>query len=378
MKFFHLSDLHLGKVVNEFSMLPEQERVLGQVLEHARAERPDAVLVAGDVFDRSVAPAEALRVLDDFLVGLSGLGIKAFIISGNHDSAERLAFAARLIRPAGIFIAPAYEGRVETHSLADEYGPVDIHLLPFLRPAAVRRHYPEAVIDSWTAVVRAALSDLELKPERRHVLLAHQFITGGVTSDSEEFSVGGADNVDAAVFSGFDYVALGHLHGRQAIGRPGLRYCGSPLKYSFSEVSHQKTLSVVELREKGSLALRELPLTPLRDLRDLRGSYLEVSARAFYEHLQRDHYYRVTLTDEQDQPDAVQKLRAIYPNLMRLEYDNLRTRQQGGVMAPADADTKSPLELYEALYREQNAQPLTQAQRGYLVRLMDSIWEDAR
>ena len=377
MKFFHLSDLHLGKLVHEFSMLEEQEYILAQILAHAHAERPDAALIAGDVFDRSVAPAEALRVLDDFLVGLAGLNIRVFIIAGNHDSAERLSFAARLMAPSGIHIAPAYEGQVACHAMEDEFGQVDICLLPFLRPAMVRRHYPEERIASWTDAVRVALSGLEARPGARRVLVAHQFVTGGQTCDSEEFSVGGADNVDADVFSGFDYVALGHLHGPQAIGRPGLRYCGSPLKYSFSEVSHQKTLSVVELGQPGSLDIRELPLTPRRDLRDLRGTYLEVSGRAFYEHLNREHYYRVTLLDELDQPDAAQKLRVIYPNLMRLTYDNPRTRARDGVSAPEDARALNPLELFAQLYQEQNAQPLSPEQRAYLTRVMDRVWEEA-
>jgi exonuclease SbcD len=378
LKFFHLSDLHLGKLVHEFSMLEEQEYILAQILDCARAERPDAVLIAGDVFDRSVAPADALRVLDDFLVGLAGLGVRVFIIAGNHDSAERLAFAARLMAPSGIHIAPAYEGQVACHTMEDAFGEVDICLMPFLRPAMVRRHFPEERIASWTDAVRVALSGLMPRPGVRRVLLAHQFITGGQTCESEEFSVGGADNVDAAVFSEFDYVALGHLHGPQAIGRPGLRYCGSPLKYSFSEVNHQKTLSVVELGQAGSLEIRELPLTPRRDLRDLRGTYLEVASRAFYENLNREHYYRVTLLDELDQPDAMQKLRVIYPNLMRLVYDNPRTRALDEASAPEDVSALNPLELFAALYEEQNAQPLSPEQRAYLTRVMDRVWEEAK
>lgn len=375
MRFFHLSDLHLGKLVHEFSMLPEQEHILGQVLAHARAERPDAVLISGDVFDRSVAPAEALRVFDDFLVGLAALGKRVFVISGNHDSAERLAFASRLIAPSGIHIAPAYEGRVERFTMEDGHGPLDIHLLPFVRPAMVRRFFPGERIETWTQAVQVALSQAAPDPKRRNVLLSHQFVTGGATCESEEFSVGGADNVDAAAFDGFDYVALGHLHGRQAMGRPGLRYCGSPLKYSFSEVGQQKTLTVVDMGKKGDLGIRELPLAPRRDLQDLRGSYRTVSGKPFYEGLKRDNYFRVTLTDEQDEPDAMQKLRVIYPNLMRLEYDNARTRVRGGVAGLPDAQDKSPMELYEALYLEQNGAPLSPEQKDYLGSLMETIWE---
>ncbi len=374
LRFFHLSDLHLGKLVHEFSMLEEQAFILQQVLALARQERPDAVLVAGDVYDRGVAPADALKLLDDFLVGLSGLGIRVFLIAGNHDSAERLAFASRLMAGAGVHIAPAYEGVLTRHTMKDEHGGVDIWMLPFLRPNMVRRHFPDREITTWTEAVSAALGQAQTDPERRHVLLAHQFVTGGQTSESEEFAVGGADNVDIAAFNGFDYVALGHLHRAQHLGRESLRYCGSPLKYSFSEAAHTKSLTVVELGQKGEVGIRALPLYPRRDLVELKGSYEQMMSKPFYDQLNLDNYYRITLTDSTDQPDALQKLRLVYKNLMRLDYER-HLAQAREALAPAQAEM-TPMMLFSALYLEQNGRELGPEQRDYLARRIEQVWEE--
>ncbi|NLX82370.1 MAG: exonuclease SbcCD subunit D [Clostridiales bacterium] len=378
MKFFHLSDLHLGKIVHEFSMTQEQEHILGEILAAARVERPDAVLVAGDVFDRSVAPAEALRLLDGFLVSLSQMGIQVFLIAGNHDSADRLAFAAQLISTSGVHIAPAYDGSVMKHTLTDEYGEVDIFLLPFLRPVMVRKAFEEEKVETWTDAVRVALSKAERVPGRRSVLLSHQFVTGGQTCESEELSVGGADNVDASAYLGFDYVALGHLHGPQTMGQAHLRYCGSPIKYSFSEVSHKKSLTVVTMKEPGNIEITPVPLTPLRDFAEVKGSYEQVTSKAFYDTQNRDNYYRITLTDEEDQPGAMQKLRVIYPHLMRLMYDNKRTQKEGEWGWRESGEALTPLMLFEKLFETQNGQQLSQEQRDYISGLIDDIREDAR
>lgn len=375
MKFFHLSDLHLGKSVHEYSLLPDQEYILRAILDLADSEKPEAVLIAGDVYDRSVAPSEALTLFDNFLFELVNRGIKVFIISGNHDSADRLAFAARLLSGSGVYIAPAYAGTVEKVTLRDNYGEVDIHLLPFVRPNMVKRFFPDTEIKTWTDAVRAALGGAKLEPGRRNILLSHQFVTGGQISDSEEFAVGGADNVDASVFSGFDYVALGHLHKAQQLSNDALRYSGTPLKYSFSEETHEKSVCVAELREKGDLTVRLLPLTPLYDLKTLRGTYMELTAKSFYDKINREHYYQVILTDEEDQPDALQKLRLLYPRLMRLDYDNVRTRTRGFQNPAGDTRELSPLSLFEQLYQEQNGQGLSPEQTAYLVSKIEAVWE---
>ncbi len=375
MKFFHLSDLHLGKTVHDYSMLEDQAYILEQILDLAREHKPDAVLIAGDVYDRSVAPSEAMTLFDHFLVELVKLKIQVFVIAGNHDSPERLAFAARLLSGSGVHIAPVYKGKVHKTSLEDDFGGLDVYLLPFLRPNLVRRFFPESKINTWTEALGAALSGITLDPNRRSILLSHQFVTGGETSESEEFAVGGADNVDASVFDGFDYVALGHLHKAQSFSKGSLRYCGTPLKYSFSEARHVKSLSVVEIKNKGEVAVSTLTITPKRDLLILRGSYLELTSKAFYNTLNREHYYQIVLTDELDQPNAQQKLRLIYPNLMHLTYDNARTRSQGFVSPAGDTRALSPLMLFDKLYEEQNAQPLTPEQRAYLSAKIEGIWE---
>lgn len=378
MKFLHLSDLHLGKSVYDFSMTDDQEHILNSILRAADEFKPQCALISGDVFDRGVAPTEALRLFDDFLFGLTAQGIHVFIISGNHDSADRLAFASRLIKGAGVHIAGAFSGSVEKYTEIDEHGEVDIYLLPFIKPALVRRYFPEVEIETWTDAVRAVLSQARVDPGRRSVLLAHQFVTGALRTESEEVNVGGADNVDADAFSGFDYVALGHLHGRQSVGHAALRYCGSPLKYSFSEANQDKSLTLVELGEKGNVRIREVPLTPKRDMKEIRGRYMELASRGFYQHLDRDHYYRITLTDEQDQPDAMAKLRVIYPNLMRLDYDNARTRTESLLGRGEDTSRLSPLELFERLYTQQNNQGFSPEQKAYLLNSIEKVWGEAQ
>ena len=378
MRFLHLSDLHLGKTIHDFSLIDDQEYILKSILCAADELKPQCALISGDIFDRGVAPTEALRLFDDFLFGLTRQGIRVYIISGNHDSTERLAFASRLIRGAGVHIAGTYNGSLEKYTELDEHGEVDIYLLPFIKPALVRRHFPAAEIETWTDAVQAVLSRAHPDPGRRSVLMAHQFVTGAQRTESEEINVGGADNVDAGAFSGFDYVALGHLHGRQSVGHTALRYCGSPLKYSFSEADQAKTLTLVELGEKGSVRIREVPLAPKRDMKMIRGTYMELASLGFYQYLDRDHYYRITLTDEQDQPDAMAKLRIIYPCLMRLDYDNTRTRMDARTGGCGDASRLSPLELFERLYVQQNNQVFSPEQKAYLGSSIDRVWGEAK
>ena len=376
MKLIHLSDLHLGKRVNEFSMIDDQRHVLDQILRVIDAERPDAVLIAGDVYDKPVPTAEAVALLDWFLVELSGRQLQVFVISGNHDSAERMAFGGRLMEQSGVHLAPVYDGTVARWTLTDEHGPVHLYLLPFVKPVHVRRCFPEREIETYTDAVAAAVEAMDVDPAARNVLVTHQFVTGAARCESEEVSVGGADNVDASVFDGFDYVALGHLHGPQTVGRETVRYCGTPLKYSFSEAHHKKSVTVVELGEKGTVTVRTVPLTPRRDLAELRGAYEEVTRRDFYEgNGYQDSYVHITLTDEEDVPDALGKLRLIYPYLMKLDYDNQRTHAAGVGDEGGDLQRKSPMELLEEFYELQNGQPMGQEQRQFARQLMERIWE---
>lgn len=376
MKFLHLADLHLGKRVNGFSMLEDQAHILRQILAILDDEQPDGVLIAGDVYDKSVPSVEAVGLLDGFLTELRARGVPVLLISGNHDSPERLAFGGRVMDSCGIHISPVYDGALAPVTLQDAFGPVHVWLLPFVKPAHVRRWFPDADIESYTDAVAEAVAHMDIDTAARNVLVTHQFVTGGTRSGSEELSVGGTDNVDSGVFAPFDYVALGHLHGAQHIGRETIRYAGSPLKYSFSEARQHKSVTVVTLGEKGDVQVRTVALTPLRELREIRGSYDELTARSFYEHTTyRNDYLHLILTDEQDVFDAISRLRTIYPYLMTLDYDNARTRAAGGMSVPAETERRTPLELFEALYQRQNHRPMSEVQRAYIAQLMEQIME---
>lgn len=376
MKFLHLADLHLGKRVNGFSMLEDQAHILRQILAILDDEQPDGVLIAGDVYDKSVPSVEAVGLLDGFLTELRARGVPVLLISGNHDSPERLAFGGRVMDSCGIHISPVYDGALAPVTLHDAFGPVHVWLLPFVKPAHVRRWFPDADIESYTDAVAEAIAHMDIDTAARNVLVTHQFVTGGARSGSEELSVGGTDNVDSGVFAPFDYVALGHLHGAQHIGRETIRYAGSPLKYSFSEARQHKSVTVVTLGEKGDVQVRTVALTPLRELREIRGSYDELTARSFYERTTyRSDYLHLTLTDEQDVFDAMSRLRTIYPYLMTLDYDNARTRAAGGMSVPAETERRTPAELFEALYQRQNHRPMSEVQRAYIAQLMEQIME---
>lgn len=375
MKLLHLSDLHIGKRVNEISMLEDQAYILTQIIRIIDEEKPTAVLIAGDVYDKSVPSTEAVTLFDDFLCRLAKRKVQVLIISGNHDSPERLAFGNRLMESTGIHLSPVYDGTVTPITLSDGHGDVHFWLLPFIKPAHVRRYYPDEGIESYTDACRVAVEHMHIDPSARNVLLTHQFVTGASRCESEEISVGGSDNVDAAVFEAFDYVALGHIHGPQNVGSNKIRYCGTPLKYSFSEADHYKSVTVAELGAKGELHLRTLPLTPKHDLRQIRGSFSQLTDKACYEGTATDDYLHIILTDEEDVPEAVGRLGAIYPNIMKLSYDNTRTRTTNLIEGAEDVQRKSPLALFEELYRLQNNQPMSDIQRDYAQALIESIWE---
>ena len=371
MRFLHLSDLHIGKRLNEFSLLEDQAYILGQILEITKSEQPDGVLIAGDVYDKAAPSAEAVGLFDDFLTRLSRSGTAVFLISGNHDSPERVAYGSRILDRCRIYLSPLYEGKTEPVILIGE---VAVYLLPFLKPAMLRRFWPEEEIGSYTDALRLAVGAMDISPSRRNILVAHQFVTGASRCESEEVTIGGLDNVDASVFAAFDYVALGHIHSPQSIGET-IRYCGTPLKYSFSEAGQEKSVTVVELSEKGSLQLRTIPLKPLHDLRELRGRYGELTARSFYEGTPTEDYLHIVLTDEEDVLGAAEKLRTIYPNLMKLSYDNRRTRSDRVLESASGAEEKSPLELLSELYRLQNNQEMSEEQQTYAASVFEAVKE---
>jgi len=375
MKLIHLSDLHIGKRLNEYSMLEDQAYILRQIIKIIDSESPECVIIAGDVYDKSVPSAESVALFDDFLTRLSERRLQVFVISGNHDSPERIAFGARLMDISGIHMSKVYAGKTEPYILRDSYGDVNVYMLPFIKPAHVKQ-YTEEPVESYTDAMRIAISEMDPDHSKRNILVTHQFVTGAATSDSEELSVGGSDNVDASVFEGFDYVALGHIHRPQNCSSERVRYCGTPLKYSFSEANDVKSVSVVELAEKGSLSVRTVPLTPLRDMVEIRGSYNEIMNKSYYDNTDyRDAYTHITLTDEEDIPDVMGKLRTVYKNIMKLDYDNTRTRQNRVIESDSDIENKTPFELFPDFYELRNNQPMNELQSKYIAELIGEVWE---
>ena len=377
MKFLHLSDLHLGKRVNEFSMLEEQEEILNQILQIADDETPDGIFIAGDVYDKSVPSAEAVQLFDKFLSELAKRHLHVFIISGNHDSPERIAFGSNIMDVSGIHLSPVYNGNIFPITLKDEHGNVNIYMLPFLKPAHVRRFFEDEDILNYTDAMRVAIKAMNVNTNERNVLVTHQFVTGASTCESEEISVGGTDNVDANVFADFDYVALGHIHGPQNCGSDRVRYCGTPLKYSFSEAKHQKSVTVVEINSKNAPVIRTINLTPIHDMSEIRGAFSELIDPVYFTNNPiRKNYLRITLTDEDDSPDAVGRLRNIYKNLMRLDYDNKRTRASSLLSGDADTETKSAYELFAEFFENQNNAPMSDKQSEYMIKLIEKVEEE--
>ena len=357
-------------------MLEDQRDILKKILTVVDEEKPEAVFIAGDVYDKSIPPIEAIQLFDDFLCQLSRKKVQTFIISGNHDSAERIAFGGRLMRESGVYVAPAYSGNTDSIVLTDEWGPVNIYLLPFVKPVNVKHFFEEEQMENYTDALRVAVEQMKVNPDERNVIVTHQFVTGAKRSESEEISVGGTDNVDVNVFENFDYVALGHIHGPQKISRETVRYCGTPLKYSFSEIHHKKSVTIVEMKQKGNVVIRTKELNPLHDWYEIKGSYMEVAEKSYYDSLDRNCYMHITLTDEEDIPDAVRKLQVIYPNLMKLDYDNQRTRGRKSFADVQEVEEKTPFDIFEDLYEKQNNQEMNEEQKQLIHSLIEKIWGD--
>lgn len=376
MKFVHLSDLHIGKRLRGYSMIDDQRYITERIIEIIGQERPDGIIIAGDLYDKSVPSEEAVRICDDFLVKLSKFSAETYIISGNHDSAERLSFGGRLIDASGIHISGVYDGSICKHRLKDEYGIVNIYMLPFIKPQNVRRVFPETQITSYTEAMKVAISNMNMDTRERNILITHQFVTGAIRSESEEISVGGSDNVDVSVFEDFDYVALGHIHRAQKVGDERIRYCGTPLKYSLSEAKGNKSVTVVEVLEKGKIKIKCIPLKPLHDLIALKGKYIELTSKSFYENTSyREDYVHITLTDEEDITDAATKLGVIYKRLMGISYDNNRTRNNLEVIADTAIEAKPPLQLFGEFYKLRNNEDLKPEQAEYMQKIIDEVWE---
>ena len=375
MKFAHISDLHLGKRVHQISMIEDQKYILDKIVELVVQEEVDGIFISGDVYDKVYPSAEAVALFDSFLVKLAKEDIKVFVISGNHDSPERIAFLGQLTQKAGVYLSPVYDGEVKKVSLEDEHGTLNVYLLPFIKPVHVRHFFPEETITNYTDAMKVVINHMELNTEERNILLAHQFVTGAMRSDSEEISVGGLDNVEVSVFEAFDYVALGHIHGPQKMGRETVRYSGTPLKYSFSESQDKKSLSIIELKEKENVEIKTIPLVPLRDMIKIKGTFMEVMNPMNFPTLDTNSYFHITLTDELDIPEAFRRLNEVYPNLMQMEYDNTRTRQKRELQISMEVAKRNPAQMFADLYETMNNQPLSEVQQEYIQKKIDAIWK---
>ena len=375
MRFLHLADLHLGKRVNGFSMIEDQKYVLKQVLNIIEEHNVQSVLMAGDIYDKSVPSAEAVLLLNDFLTELSKRGIITFVISGNHDSAERIGFGSDIMSQAGIHMAKPYNGKVEQVAVKDEFGEICVYMLPFIKPATVKHAHKEEEIITYDDAMAVVMKNINLDKSKRNILIAHQYVSGADRCESENITIGGIDEVYACHFKNFDYVALGHLHGPQHVHSENIRYAGTLLKYSFSEVHHHKKALIVDIGEKGEINYQKIGIKPLHDMRDLKGTYDELTAKTFYEDMNTEDYFHITLTDEEDKVNALALLRTIYPNIMKLDYDNQRTRQNQEVMLTEKMEEKSPLNLFEEFYEIQNNVPMTNEQKAFIEEMIQKVWE---
>lgn len=375
MKFVHLSDLHLGKRVNGYSMIEDQKYILLKILNVIDEQKAEAVVIAGDVYDKPIPPTEAVQLFDDFLFRLVERNLQILVISGNHDSPERIAFGSRFMDKSGVHMSQVYNGKNDLVELKDKYGKVNFYMLPFVKPSNVRRFFEDEEINTYTDAVRVAVSHMNVNKKARNVIITHQFVTGAQRSESETIAVGGTDNVDSYVFDDFDYVALGHIHGPQNVGKNTVRYCGTPLKYSFSEISHKKSVTVVEMKEKGNVKVSTVELTPKLDMREIRGTYEELTFKKNYENTNTEDYLHIILTDEEDVADAVAKLRCVYPNLMKLDYDNTRTRNSFALTQAEETEKKTDTELLSEFFEKQNGKPLSDEQLEYAVNLFEQIKE---
>ena len=350
MKFLHTADLHLGRRLNDIPLLEDQKAVLDQITKTAYAERVDAVIIAGDIYDKSMPGGDAMGVFDSFISGLAGNDISVFMISGNHDSGERISYFSELIRRAGIYTSDAFDGKLQTVKMEDEFGNLNIHLLPFIRPLQVRRFYPDEEINSYEDAVKVVLANSDVDHNERNILVCHQFITGGEVSDSEEFAVGGLDCISGSLFDDFDYVALGHLHKPQKVRRNEMRYAGSPLKYSISEAYHKKSVTIVEMGAAGDApVISQVLLDALHDVREVKGTMQEVMAMEYSE-----DYVRVTVTDEMVPPDARVTVSTVFPNMITFAVANSKTAFDADIAADENIKDKSKIELFCDFYRLQN------------------------
>lgn len=381
MRFFHLSDLHIGKQLHAYNLKEDQKHILREIVSYAEKLRPDAIVIAGDIYDKSVPSAEAVTIFDEFLTELSNLepAIPILMIAGNHDSAQRLDYASQILKRQQIYIAGNAPETADEYlkklTLQDEEGDVNFYFLPFLKPGYVRGVFDGQVPDSYETAVKQLLAREDIDWEKRNVLISHQFYAGSgqemKRADSETVSVGGLDLIDSSCVQKFDYVALGHLHGAQKSGVEHVRYCGTLLKYSVSESNQKKMLHLVELGKKGEpVQVEEFPLHPLRDVRKIRGELADIIGEAKLEN--RDDYISVTLTDEIDPYKPKEQLERVYSHVLEVRMDNTRTRKKLEEFEE-EIILADPLTAFDEFFEEMQGRNMNEEERTVICEVLEEV-----
>lgn len=380
MKILHLADLHLGKILQEQSLIEDQEHMLKEIIKIIKNEDIGAVLISGDVYDRSVPPAEAVNLLDNFLkILIKELKIKVFIISGNHDSKDRLGFGSKIFEDEGLYIESKYNGNLRKIEIEDEYGKLNIYMLPFIKPVEVKQYFEDDLENNYNTAINKIIKKEKINKEERNIILVHQFVTAGTVeperSESEVLTLGGIENVDVSNFDDFDYVAIGHVHRPQKIGRDTARYAGTMLKYSFSEINHNKTVPIIDFKEKGNIVINLKELAPIRDMREIKGPIEELLKKENYEKGNINDYIKAIITNEETVYDAIGQIRRIYPNTLKLEIRNSKTinsvEEQN--LNLEKVKKKSELELFSDFYKSQNNVDLDENQKEIIKDIISEV-----
>ena len=380
MKILHLADLHLGKILQEQSLIEDQEYMLKEIIKIIKNEDIGAVLISGDVYDRSVPPAEAVNLLDNFLkILIKELKIKVFIISGNHDSKDRLGFGSKIFEDEGLYIESKYNGNLRKIEIEDEYGRLNIYMLPFIKPVEVKQYFEDDLENNYNTAINKIIKKEKINKEERNIILVHQFVTAGTVeperSESEVLTLGGIENVDVSNFDDFDYVAIGHVHRPQKIGRDTARYAGTMLKYSFSEINHNKTVPIIDFKEKGNIEINLKELAPIRDMREIKGPIEELLKKENYEKGNINDYIKAIITNEETVYDAIGQIRRIYPNTLKLEIRNSKTinsvEEQN--LNLEKVKKKSELELFSDFYKSQNNVDLDENQKEIIKDIISEV-----
>lgn len=380
MKILHLADLHLGKILQEQSLIEDQEYMLKEIINIIKVEKVQVLLISGDVYDRSVPPTEAVNLLDDFLkILIKDLKIKVFIISGNHDSKDRLGFGNKIFEDEGLYIESKYNGRLKKVRLEDEYGPLNIYMLPFIKPVEVKKFFEDDLENNYDLAINKIIEKEEIDESERNIIMVHQFVTAGNVkperTESEVLSLGGIENVDVSNFKSFDYVAIGHVHRPQKIGRDTARYAGTILKYSFSEINHNKSIPIIDIKEKGNITINLLPLKPLRDMREIKGPIEELIKEENYKEGNLEDYIKAIITNEEPVYDAIGKIKKIYPNTLKLEIQNSKTINSNTEqnINLEEVKKKSELELFSDFYKLQNNLDLNEKQKEIVKNIISEV-----